>query len=177
MDSSVDVCDLMINLLCTTCSDRACAEDEGQHDEPIWSHSKLMDCIREKFVKPEDLETTQITILRGALAGVLGSIANIVEVMEDGEHGQAYEKLNDLVVSIASTLRPFKDVGIYLLVPVDEGILGTIVGYRTVDDAKEGFKQLHGCSFDEWCDPDSDAYAELKEAGITTKIVKLIRTS
>ncbi len=177
MDSSVDVCDLMIELLCTGCpEEELCRNVDGDGTEG-WTHSKLMNCIREKFVKPEDLETTQTTILRGALAGVLGSIASIVEIMEDGEHGQAYEKLNDLVVTIAASLRPFKDVGIYLLVPVDEGILGTIVGYRTEDDAKEGFKQLHGCSFDEWCDPDSDAYAELKEAGVTTKIVKLIRTS
>ena len=172
MDSSVDVCDLMIRLLCAECPDRECAESDYEID-----HSKLMDCIREKFVKPEDLETTQTTILRGALAGVLGSIANIVEIMDEGEHGQAYEKLNDLVVSIATILQPFKDVGIFLLVPVDEGILGTIIAYKTMNAAKEGFKQLHGCSFDEWCDPESDAHAELKEAGITTKIVKLIRTS
>ena len=44
MDSSVDVCDLMINLLCTECPDRACAEND--RGEPIWSHSKLMSCIR-----------------------------------------------------------------------------------------------------------------------------------
>ncbi len=42
VDSSVDVCDLMINLLCAECPNRACAEDESE----IWSHSRLMDCIR-----------------------------------------------------------------------------------------------------------------------------------
>ncbi len=54
MDSSVDVCDLMINLLCTECPDRECAEDDsGDH----WSHSKLMDCIRkrEREIKPPEL--------------------------------------------------------------------------------------------------------------------------
>ena len=137
-----------------------------------------MDCIREKFVKPEDLETTQIAILRGALAGVLGTIANIIETMEDGEYKlEAYERLNDLVVSIATILQPFKDVGIYLLVPNEEGILGTIRAYKTENAAKDGFKQLHGWDYDDWCDPESDAHAELKEAGITTKIVKLIGTS
>lgn len=40
MDSSVDVCDLMINLLCTDCPDRACAESD------YIDHSKLMNCIR-----------------------------------------------------------------------------------------------------------------------------------
>ena len=44
MDSSVDVCDLMINLLCTSCSDRACAESDDEVD-----HSKLMNCIRKDF--------------------------------------------------------------------------------------------------------------------------------
>lgn len=48
MDSSVDVCDLMIRLVCAPCSNRACAEDDGS--KSIWSHSKLMDCIRE-YVK------------------------------------------------------------------------------------------------------------------------------
>ncbi len=48
MDSSVDVCDLMINLLCAECPDRACAEDDGEGDGP-WSHSKLMDCINKDF--------------------------------------------------------------------------------------------------------------------------------
>jgi len=42
--SSVDVCDLMIQLLCTGCSDRACADDDCGE---IWSHGKLMDCIRQ----------------------------------------------------------------------------------------------------------------------------------
>lgn len=42
--SSVDVCDLMIQLLCAECSDRACADDDI---EEIWSHGKLMDCIRQ----------------------------------------------------------------------------------------------------------------------------------
>lgn len=47
VDSSVDVCDLMINLLCAECPNRACAENESDdQDEPIWSHSRLMDCIR-----------------------------------------------------------------------------------------------------------------------------------
>ena len=50
VDSSVDVCDLMINLLCTECPDRKCAEDDsGDH----WSHSKLMNCIRKNYIKPE----------------------------------------------------------------------------------------------------------------------------
>ena len=51
MDSSVDVCDLMINLLCAECPDKECAEDESE----IWSHSKLMDCIRKQWIKREDL--------------------------------------------------------------------------------------------------------------------------
>jgi len=42
--SSVDVCDLMIQLLCTGCSDRACADDDSGE---IWSHDKLMGCIRQ----------------------------------------------------------------------------------------------------------------------------------
>jgi len=42
--SSTDVCDLMIRLLCQECSDRACADDDI---EEIWSHGKLMDCIRQ----------------------------------------------------------------------------------------------------------------------------------
>ena len=42
VDSSVDVCDLMISLLCAECPNKACAEDESE----IWSHSRLMDCIR-----------------------------------------------------------------------------------------------------------------------------------
>jgi len=42
--SSVDVCDLMIQLLCTECSDRACADDDSGE---IWSHDKLMGCIRQ----------------------------------------------------------------------------------------------------------------------------------
>ncbi len=42
--SSTDVCDLMIQLLCAECSDRACADDDI---EEIWSHDKLMDCIRQ----------------------------------------------------------------------------------------------------------------------------------
>ena len=55
MDSSVDVCDLMINLLCTTCSDRACAENKSDDQgEPIWSHSKLMDCIKKDFKEKAD---------------------------------------------------------------------------------------------------------------------------
>ena len=54
MDSSVDVCDLMINLLCAECPDRECADDKSDDDgEPIWSHSKLMNCIREKWVREE----------------------------------------------------------------------------------------------------------------------------
>ncbi len=53
VDSSVDVCDLMINLLCAKCSDRSCADDDGAGG--IWSHSKLMNCIREKWVNREDL--------------------------------------------------------------------------------------------------------------------------
>jgi len=43
--SSVDVCDLMINLLCSKCTNRECAEDDGAGGH--WSHSKLMDCIRQ----------------------------------------------------------------------------------------------------------------------------------
>ena len=51
MDSSVDVCDLMIRLLCAECPDRTCAESDDEVD-----HSKLMDCIRKKCVcKREDL--------------------------------------------------------------------------------------------------------------------------
>lgn len=42
--SSSDVCDLMIELVCKECSDRACADDDF---EEIWSHGKLMDCIRQ----------------------------------------------------------------------------------------------------------------------------------
>ena len=52
MDSSVDVCDLMINLLCASCPDRECAEDDG--DGGLWSHSKLMDCIRKHFDPPTE---------------------------------------------------------------------------------------------------------------------------
>ncbi|KKN29418.1 hypothetical protein LCGC14_0844470 [marine sediment metagenome] len=56
MDSSVDVCDLMISLLCAECPDRDCADDKSDDKgEPIWSHSKLMDCIREKWVNREEL--------------------------------------------------------------------------------------------------------------------------
>jgi len=47
VDSSVDVCDLMIRLLCAECSDRACAESESE----TWSHSKLMDCIRKPIAE------------------------------------------------------------------------------------------------------------------------------
>jgi len=53
VDSSVDVCSLMIQLLCVKCPDRACAEDDGEGG--IWSHSKLMDCIRKKWINREDL--------------------------------------------------------------------------------------------------------------------------
>ena len=42
--SSTDVCDLMIELVCKECSDKACREDDF---EEIWSHGKLMDCIRQ----------------------------------------------------------------------------------------------------------------------------------
>ncbi len=57
MDSSVDVCDLMIRLLCAECPDRVCAGETGDEDRgSTWTHSKLMDCIREKCVcKREDL--------------------------------------------------------------------------------------------------------------------------
>jgi len=42
--SSTDVCDLMIEFLCKECSDQACRDDDF---EEIWSHGKLMDCIRQ----------------------------------------------------------------------------------------------------------------------------------
>ena len=51
MDSSVDVSDLMVELLCKGgCSDKECAESDGMDGGP-WSHSKLMDCIRRHFRK------------------------------------------------------------------------------------------------------------------------------
>lgn len=52
MDSSVDVCDLMIRLLCAECQDKITCLG----DEEVWSHSKLMDCIREKWVSHEELK-------------------------------------------------------------------------------------------------------------------------
>ncbi len=53
VESSVDVCNVMIRLLCSTCSDRECADDDGQGDGP-WSHSKLMTCI-EKPIHEVDI--------------------------------------------------------------------------------------------------------------------------
>lgn len=113
MDSSVDVCDLMIELLCAECPSRACAENESDDQgEPIWSHSKLMDCIREKM-----------------------------------------------------------GLSSWILVPIDEGILGTISIHKTEEEAKTKFKSIYGVAYDDWCDSDTEAYAELKANGITTEIV------
>ena len=42
--SSTDVCDLMIELVCKGCSNLACRDDDI---EEVWSHGRLMDCIRE----------------------------------------------------------------------------------------------------------------------------------
>lgn len=54
VDSSVDVCDLMIALLCRGgCPNKECVDDDGAGG--IWSHSKLMDCIRERWVNREEL--------------------------------------------------------------------------------------------------------------------------
>ena len=62
VDSSVDVCDLMIRLLCAECPERpTCADESGDIDVEDtfnlrWSHSKLMDCFKKKCVcKREDL--------------------------------------------------------------------------------------------------------------------------
>ena len=56
VDSSVDVCDLMIELLCKGCTHQCPSEPSDDETVEIWSHSKLMDCIRKKCVcKREDL--------------------------------------------------------------------------------------------------------------------------
>lgn len=63
MDSSVDVCDLMINLICAPCSNRECADNQSDDQgEPIWSHSKLMDCIRKREHEAKPPELYLITI-------------------------------------------------------------------------------------------------------------------
>ena len=47
VDSSVDVCDLMIELLCKGCTHQCPSEPSDDETVEIWSHSKLMDCIRQ----------------------------------------------------------------------------------------------------------------------------------
>lgn len=47
VDSSVDVCDLMIELLCEGCPDSSDCLHREEDGSDVWSHSKLMDCIRQ----------------------------------------------------------------------------------------------------------------------------------
>ena len=44
MDSSVDVSDMAVRLFCEPCPNRECAEDQGE--DLIWSHSKLIECMK-----------------------------------------------------------------------------------------------------------------------------------
>ena len=55
VDSCSEVSDLMVELVCTPCSDRECSESDGMDGGP-WSHSKMMNCIRKRErheIKPE----------------------------------------------------------------------------------------------------------------------------
>lgn len=47
VDSSVDVSDMAVRLFCEPCPNRECAEDQGE--ALIWSHSKLIECMKKPF--------------------------------------------------------------------------------------------------------------------------------
>jgi len=64
-------------------------------------------------------------------------------------------------------------MSMWILIPIDEGILGTVSIHDSRKEATAAFRALYGVDYDEWLVEESAAAEALKADGITTEIIEV----
>ena len=106
---------------------------------------------------------------------------NFTQYLEEGNIDLYYEEIPHYKLWLEERLlflehnAKLKEEGVktnsaWILIELNEGILGSTSLHKTEKEAQGVFETMYGFPWSEWNDPDSMRTAKLKENGVTTEI-------